>query len=403
MKIGILTFHSQLNYGGVLQCWALQTVLEQMGHEVVVIDRWLDDWRDIHRTEYDRMDWREFAKFWLRVLRGRDRMDYWLRIRRTKKFIEKRLHLTPFHFVEWKDAPAELGVDLLVVGSDQVWHCGDWGNPRAYLLEGAPDIPAIAYAASFGMRELPRFLQNATSGESRVDAEPVFKAGLERFTAISCREREGVEICRKLDVHAAHVVDPVLLAHLRGNQTMNGRSGGPLLCYFLSDNPDRHMDELEAFARCHRCRVELFLNGKRPGPVAPFHVRIRRIIGKSRTRISVMESAGPQEFFQTFQRAQWVLSDSFHALMFALIQGCNVRILRPETEDRRQMFVRIEECAAHAKGPLVVDSVDSALESFNRNERVEFDSEWICRRRRESMDWLRNHLVPPSSGAMEKR
>ena len=28
MKIGILTFHSQLNYGGVLQCWALQTALE---------------------------------------------------------------------------------------------------------------------------------------------------------------------------------------------------------------------------------------------------------------------------------------------------------------------------------------------------------------------------------------
>ena len=31
MKIGILTFHSQLNYGGVLQCWALKTVLEGMG------------------------------------------------------------------------------------------------------------------------------------------------------------------------------------------------------------------------------------------------------------------------------------------------------------------------------------------------------------------------------------
>ena len=28
MKIGILTFHSQLNYGRVLQCWALQTGLE---------------------------------------------------------------------------------------------------------------------------------------------------------------------------------------------------------------------------------------------------------------------------------------------------------------------------------------------------------------------------------------
>ena len=37
MKLGILTFHSQLNYGGVLQCWALQTALEKLGHEVVPI------------------------------------------------------------------------------------------------------------------------------------------------------------------------------------------------------------------------------------------------------------------------------------------------------------------------------------------------------------------------------
>ena len=42
MKIGILTFHSQLNYGGVLQCWALKKALEDMGHEAVVIDRWID-------------------------------------------------------------------------------------------------------------------------------------------------------------------------------------------------------------------------------------------------------------------------------------------------------------------------------------------------------------------------
>ena len=38
MRIGILTFHSQLNYGGVLQCWALKKALEDMGHEAVVLD-----------------------------------------------------------------------------------------------------------------------------------------------------------------------------------------------------------------------------------------------------------------------------------------------------------------------------------------------------------------------------
>ena len=36
MKIGILTLPLHTNYGGILQAYALQTVLERMGHEVAV-------------------------------------------------------------------------------------------------------------------------------------------------------------------------------------------------------------------------------------------------------------------------------------------------------------------------------------------------------------------------------
>mgnify|MGYP003479226367 FL=1 len=39
MKIGILTLPLHTNYGGILQAYALQTVLERMGHEVVVFDK----------------------------------------------------------------------------------------------------------------------------------------------------------------------------------------------------------------------------------------------------------------------------------------------------------------------------------------------------------------------------
>ena len=38
MKIEILTLPLHTNYGGILQAYALQTVLERMGHEVVVFD-----------------------------------------------------------------------------------------------------------------------------------------------------------------------------------------------------------------------------------------------------------------------------------------------------------------------------------------------------------------------------
>lgn len=39
MKIGILTLPLHTNYGGILQAYALQTVLERMLHEVEVLDQ----------------------------------------------------------------------------------------------------------------------------------------------------------------------------------------------------------------------------------------------------------------------------------------------------------------------------------------------------------------------------
>ena len=38
MKIGILTFHRAENFGAVLQCYALQTYLESLGHNVSILD-----------------------------------------------------------------------------------------------------------------------------------------------------------------------------------------------------------------------------------------------------------------------------------------------------------------------------------------------------------------------------
>ena len=39
MKLGILTFHSQLNYGGVLQCWALVQALTHLLSEELRVKR----------------------------------------------------------------------------------------------------------------------------------------------------------------------------------------------------------------------------------------------------------------------------------------------------------------------------------------------------------------------------
>ena len=399
MKIGILTFHAQLNYGGVLQCWALQTALEKMGHEVVVIDRWLEDWRNIHDMVYDRMSRRQWAKFWIRSFLGLGDKNPWLRVRRTKRFIARHLHLTPYHFIDWNDAPKNLDIDMLVVGSDQVWHCGDWGDPRPYLLVGAPPIPAIAYAASFGMTEIPQWIDNL---HPEVYALPFYKSGLAKFKALSCRETEGVELCKELGLESAHVVDPTLLVEadhwhelIMTNETCKHKGGNRrLVCYFLSEDLNTAVPLLKKFAERNNCSVDVFANSRSflPLPFPSNFENAKRWINGLHTkwfgRVNIRDAADPIKFVSALSSADWVVSDSFHALMFSLIFNRNVRIIRPMKESRSKMFARIEEFVLHMNGPVLADSLDASLHSLQANEAVSFDSVWLGEQKAQSVAFL---------------
>lgn len=393
MKVGILTFHSQLNYGGVLQCWALQTALEKMGHEVVVIDRWILKDASCRRFR-ERGGW--LLRLFKVVVKTLLCAGESLRIRRTESFIDRCLKCTPYHFVKWAEAPKDLGVDLIVVGSDQVWHCGSWCDPLPYLLEGAPRIPAIAYAASFGMSEIPELIDVCGTNEA---ALPHYKSGLGRFSAISCREAEGVGICKTLGFEAVHVVDPTLLVaphewHVMCNRRNSSDSGKcrKLFCYFLEEEFIAVRPFLTAFARNNGCRVEVFVDGRFPIPLPRNAGLVKKLFndlrcGMSR-RVRLRKGGGPVEFVSSLADADWVLSDSFHALMLSVVFRRNIRMLRPKSGLRMKMFARIEEFAQHMEGGLLADSVSDALASFERGERVRVDEDWLARRISDSRSYL---------------
>ena len=391
MRVGILTFHSQLNYGGVLQAFALQTVLERMGYEVAVVDRWLDAQNIALWGPFAGMTVRGWVGWLVRGVMGCGTFGRTVRHWRTIRFVQRRLRLTPYHFVRWEEMTGRnLGVDCLVVGSDQVWHGGDWGNPLPYLLEGAPPIHAIAYAASFGMNRLPEALLEA------------YREGFARFSAISVRESEGVELVASVGGCATHVSDPTQLldaSSWRETLSLCGKKGGQrprLVCYFLSENALAALPALEDFARKRRCSVEVFVNGIQlpvPKSFSTIWGRLgwwmHRVVSSVRLRLA----AGPREFVEAFSSATWVLSDSFHALMFASVFGADVRILLPKDASRRVMFGRIEEftrCAV--KGTVLSVNVQEALASFVEGEPCTYNEVFLRERREASQAWLKNAL-----------
>lgn len=381
MRLGILTFHSQLNYGGVLQCWALKNALEGLGHEVVVVDRWLDFVNYHLRQQFFVGNIVGLFRHCVRGLLGCGDWGYLLRTLRTIRFVRK-LALTEYHFYEWEEAPEELGVDLIVVGSDQVWHCGDWGNPAPYLLVGAPDVPAISYAASFGLKDIPPSFA------------AIFHQGLKRFSFVSCREREGVDICASLGVNASHVVDPtLLLENGRWLQLVGKRKRTQtIVCYFMSPGWLQEASGLAEFAKRIGMDVVVMLDDLL---LKSTPHNINDLIENFRgCPVRICRSAGPLEFVRHFASARWVITDSFHALMFSAIFNLNVRFLRPSDAMRQTMFSRIVEFAQDCvRGPLFVDRVVDSFESFDKGEIVSFDHDRINEMRQQSKSWLENAIM----------
>lgn len=408
MKVGILTFHSQLNYGGVLQACALRTVLDSLGYETVVLDRWLDPTNCLLERGYNRNRLSTVLKLVLKTLLCCRVVEPWMRSRRTKRFIRDFVKISPYHFVDWNQAPLDLGVDCIVVGSDQVWHSGDFNDPRPYLLRGAPaDVTAIAYAASFGMAEIPPFLGDGACSDRNAPAMPFYVDGFHRFAAISCREDEGVAICKGLGFSAVRVVDPVLLLSARQWESILCKKRVPysrtkkkrLFCYFLERISKKEILALNAFAEANDCEVDLIFDSPPPGWNRSLRTLLKSkgkypdsLSSSASRNLHFRVSAGPREFLTCISQATWVVTDSFHALMFSMVFGSNVRVLRPQSGMRVNMFSRIQEIADHFSHSPISDDLHSSLESLTKDEMTKVDADWLSSEICRSLEFLKFQL-----------
>ena len=387
MRTGILTLHDSPNYGAVLQAYALRAHLSSLGHEAFVIDRRRAD--APLRTPPPVRDSVKLAGLFRADARNGAR-EYEVRCARTLAFLRGRVGMSPCHFSAWSDAPRDLGVDAVVVGSDQVWNANNL-DPADYLLGGIPGSPpGIAYAASIGMPEFP------------ADKLGEFRAGFARFAAIGVREREAVEMVQSLGFAAEHVVDPVLLAGREAWRSLlaedASRVGGTpgTFAYFLAEDVEAMLPELADFAARTGRRIGLFVDWyvrRAPHGIGGW-MKNGKFWRKWRNRgIDFRLDAGPEEFVRSIAAAEAVVSNSYHALMFSLVFGREVRIVLPTHPVRRQMNARLREFEGTlTDGPLIAAGLSGALASLAAGERVTVRADALSARTDASRAWLSNAL-----------
>lgn len=200
MKIGIYSLPFHCNYGGILQSYALHIVLKRMGHQIFVLNKnWLD-----HPGKRERMVMLIFKIINLLFKKKKysKRQILLESISELKRFWTSNISEL-YDFKNHNEIKA-IGLDTIIVGSDQIWRKGYCKDTLFYFLKFAKmwNIRRIAYAASFGVSEWQ--FDNQTTNE--------MKSLLKLFKGVSVRESDAKYLCEKyLNILPDHVLDPTLL------------------------------------------------------------------------------------------------------------------------------------------------------------------------------------------------
>lgn len=207
MRIGIVTHWMSVdNYGGMLQTFALQRYLCDLGHDAYIIRFYISGPSNIPQMVRKIGQSLKIIKSYL--FEGTEhRYEYhqkktWNTMRNFDEFRKQYIALTPNSYNSLKEIQNKYpDADLYITGSDQVWACDltNHNNWIFYLDFGDKKTKRISYAASFGFSYFP--------GKDEVK----FKELLDNFDAISVRETNGKEICKKYGFDAVRSVDSTML------------------------------------------------------------------------------------------------------------------------------------------------------------------------------------------------
>lgn len=298
MKIGIITLPLHTNYGGILQAYALQTVLERMGHDVEILEE---------PHEYKRASLKRYIRRVLKKCIGkRSVINYEGFMRKWQpkvaididEFIKTYIHRRIVKYNTLREGE----YDAFVVGSDQIWrpkYCSNILHSYLDFTKGW-NIKRIAYAASFGINSW-----SYTEKETEI-----CKSLIKQFNLVTVRELSAVGLCREyLDINAINVLDPTFLLDKCEYQRLIADykvSNSHFIFSYLLDETKEKLDLLEKISiikelPIHKIKLENDLS---------------KLSGK---KLAKLRYPSIQQWLAAFAQADFILTDSFHGTVFSII------------------------------------------------------------------------------------
>ena len=297
-KVGMLSFHESLSFGGTLQCFALQKIVKDLGCDAEFIDFQRKKCTDYHNLK-SKITIKEkvkslIIKFAVKIQNIHSKENNRLVECAFKQFKNEYFQISLKEYDSIADIyTSTMDYDTYITGSDQVW------NPYSNFLEvyGLGFAPAscnkIAYAASIGVSEIPE------------NKKEFMLNSIKSVNHVSCREYEGASaLTQLLKRDVINVLDPTLLLNKNEWVKLAKKTSVPehyVLCFFLGslDYPRKIAKRI-----AKQNNMELVVI-----PGSP-----KDLFSTGR----VAKGVGPREFLYLFNNADLICTDSFHGTAFAV-------------------------------------------------------------------------------------
>lgn len=316
-KTALVSCYFKNNYGSLLQAYATQKILDDMGieNETINIDNNIDFKKGKRKYYLTQIFNFTFIKSKMGMIKLK--VDKKLNKKlgrnidiRNKKFEEFRKY---YKLTEPVNTYKELNqkcenYENVIVGSDQLWLPVNVVSDY-YTLNWVPDnVNKISFSTSFGVSSIPE------------KYEGLYKKFLNRINYLSTREDAGKKLIKNLTNRDAEVVcDPTLL--FNKNEWMGIQEKEPIikdkyiLCYFLGNSI-----EYRKFAERLKEKTGFKIVSLNH---CDEYVRYSDIFADE-----TPYDVGPSEFLNLIRNAEYVCTDSFHGTVFSLINNVKFFVFR---------------------------------------------------------------------------
>jgi Polysaccharide pyruvyl transferase. len=306
MKIGIITLQGAHNYGAMLQMYALQTKLQDMGCSVSIIQytpKYRDGIYDLYFLR--RLNYRKplvlLKQVIFQMFTYSRRKERYVRF---EKFIKDNLAFTDERYCTSENMPADY--DAYIFGSDQIWNPQYTNNfDPVYFgkFDTKKDAIKLSYAGSFGLVSFSH------------DQILKIKDLLTNLDAVSVREHQIVDKYKEaFNADIQWVLDPTLLVDLQKYKNISSFVKTPQKYVLLYQVEKKTLAEKIAYtvAEKNNCIViDLVQN-----------IELKR-------KKNCFDKMGPAEFLFLINNAEFIVTTSFHGTAFSVIfkkQFCVVNV-----------------------------------------------------------------------------